>query len=166
MRKGPLPRPAAERFWRFVSPEPNTGCWLWTGGINEHGYGVFRLDAEHPTEKAHRVAWFLGKGPIPDGLNVLHKCDVAWCVNHESHLYLGTPVENSRDMVARNRHRTPHFAGANHPRARLSVEGVVRLREKYGRGEATQEELGVLFGIGQAQVSRIVRGEQWKEYRT
>lgn len=73
-RRDPL-----ERFMDFVSPEPNTGCWLWMGQLSNVGYGLFNLD--YRIRNAHRVAYELVKGAIPDGLVLDHLCRVPSCVN-------------------------------------------------------------------------------------
>ena len=56
------------------------GCWMFLGPWNSHGYGHLSYDAH--VYRAHRVSWELHKGPIPDNLNVLHKCDVRHCRDH------------------------------------------------------------------------------------
>lgn len=86
------------RFFKNVSPEPNTGCWLWAGAGGQ--YGSFSLDGE--TMGAHRAAYILAKGPIPDGLCVMHKCDVPGCVN-PAHLMVGTHADNTADSKAKGR---------------------------------------------------------------
>lgn len=91
------------RFNNLTCPEPNSGCVLWLGSLNRHGYGTFSPDTRmHTKPVAHRVAWILEHGPIADGLFVLHKCDVPTCVNVR-HLYLGSLFDNNRDIASRNR---------------------------------------------------------------
>lgn len=87
---------------KFVEPEPNTGCWLWSGSLGSTGYGHIRQgdDVLH----AHRASWELFKGLLPPGLFVCHKCDVMPCVNPD-HLFLGTPKDNMKDMSAKGRLR-------------------------------------------------------------
>jgi hypothetical protein len=94
-------RKQAARFWAKATPEPNSGCWLWTASLRPNGYGMFGI-AAGSVQSAHRVAWELVNGPIPDGLHVLHRCDVRACVN-PSHLFLGTRFDNMQDMIAKGR---------------------------------------------------------------
>src|SRR3990167_3892348 len=82
-------------------PEPNTGCWLWTGATRYDGYGT-RPWRGKTSAQAHRIAWEVFRGPIPDGLQVLHRCDVRCCVNPD-HLFLGTQLDNMRDMIQKGR---------------------------------------------------------------
>lgn len=84
----------------YCIPEPNSGCLLWTGAYNNSGYG--KITHECRELSAHRVAWEMQNGPIPNGMMVCHHCDVRECIN-PAHLYLGTALENNRDAVRRGR---------------------------------------------------------------
>lgn len=84
----PRPRPAQERFERLFVPEPNSGCWIWAGGVDKSGYGCFRgINSEKIM--AHRFAY----GLVPDGLEINHKCRVKSCVNPD-HLEVVTHTKN------------------------------------------------------------------------
>ena len=77
-----------------------TGCWIWMGYLNSGGYGSFYVDGQ--LRSAHRVSWELHYGPIPEGLNVCHHCDVPGCVNPD-HLFVGTQKDNIRDALNKGR---------------------------------------------------------------
>lgn len=93
-------RPEAPRFiddfWTHVRKSHEHGCWTWTAKTEPKGYGRWR------STLAHRESWRRANGDIPDGLWILHHCDNPPCVN-PAHLYLGTVVENVRDMIDRGR---------------------------------------------------------------
>lgn len=87
----------AERFWAKVdrasghrAPNMQTDCWLWTASKSLNGYGKFVVEKKAGRTKlreAHRVAWMLTNGSIPDGLYVCHHCDVRTCVRPD-HLFV------------------------------------------------------------------------------
>lgn len=86
---------AIDRIFRRAIPEPNTGCWLWTGSLTD-GYGI--TEFRRRAIGAHRLAYETFVGPIPEGLVIDHKCRVRCCVNPE-HLEPVTFVENIRRGV-------------------------------------------------------------------
>jgi hypothetical protein len=95
------------RLQRFLSPEPNTGCWLWLGAINpKTGYGTLcvgrRAKGERRTVYAHRASFELFRGPIAAGLQLDHLCGVRCCVNPD-HLEPVTQTENVRRGIRRRK---------------------------------------------------------------
>lgn len=124
-----------QRFLSFVSPEPNTGCWLWSGCFSrskpDGGYGQLRLDGK--MQSAHRLSYQLFVGAIPEGLMVLHRCDVRPCVNPQ-HLFVGTSSDNIQDALAKGRMKsslrtiTPSQAEF----IRQSTDGVTALARLFG----------------------------------
>jgi hypothetical protein len=97
-------RPAADRFASYASPEPNTGCWLWSGSCDRRGYGQLRVDGR--LRFASRIALELDGRPRPfEGACARHKCDFPPCVNPD-HLEWGTRKENTADAISRGRLNT------------------------------------------------------------
>lgn len=139
-------------------PEPNSGCWLWTKGLFNSGYGSLYLNGK--SELAHRFAWRLHKGPIPIGLCVLHRCDVPSCVNPE-HLFVGTKADNNIDMIAKGRARKRGLRGEENPKARLTASQADEIRKRHSLGE-TQARLGKVYGVTQATIWRVVHSHSWK----
>lgn len=146
------------RFWSKVRPSDDQGCWLWLAAINEHGYGMFSVGGRAGRmELAHRVSWRLINGPVPPGLQVLHRCDNPRCVSPE-HLFLGNPRDNSDDKVSKRR----HAFGQRNGEAKLTDEQVRRIRELYETTGTTQRQLAARFGVAQSTISDIVGRRKWR----
>lgn len=96
-----MPRPTvADRLAKWTSPEPNTGCWLWTGAVDGGGYGVIGIGSRNV--KAHRAHYEMAVCKISVGKVLLHTCDNPGCVNPK-HLVEGTQKDNVADMIAKGR---------------------------------------------------------------
>lgn len=97
----PAEVPVTDRFFAKVQVSEPDRCWLWTGRRSPRGYGVFWLDGKN--RRAHRVSYEMHIGAISDGVFVCHECDNPPCVN-PAHLFLGTHLDNVRDMCVKGRH--------------------------------------------------------------
>ena len=146
-----------DKFWARV--KKGRACWLWTGarqskkGVPQYG----NLKVGKRWQAAHRVAWALKYGKEPGRMWVLHKCDNPVCVNPD-HLFLGTVLDNNRDMWSKGRgvsNLPPHG------NARLTEKQVLRIRKLYSRG-IVQTKLAKMFKTDQTNISRITRGAGWK----
>ena len=98
---GRRPVPLMDRFLDKFLIYPNDECWPWLGNIGKNGYGQISSQ-DGKTLSAHRVAWELFCGQIPEGMLVCHTCDNRSCVRL-SHLFLGTPQDNMNDKVSKGR---------------------------------------------------------------
>lgn len=144
-----------ERFWAKTQLS-ESGCIEWTACLNGRGYGQFRPSKQRKNITAHRYSWILANGPIPEGLCVCHTCDNRICVNPE-HLFLGTPAENSADMVEKGRGRGAKRSGTLNPRCKLTEIQVEAVR----KSSASLRSIAQTFGISKSQVHRIRNGESW-----
>jgi len=149
--------PPADRFARYVFPVTECGCWIWTGALHvRDGYGVFSTLDPKMVWGAHRYAWQLRNGPIPDGMHVLHRCDVRCCVNPD-HLFLGTHADNMRDKVSKNRQSI-----ARGSRPQLSPGQVLEIRGS----NLPLVELGKLYGVTRISIGNIRSGRTWSRLKS
>lgn len=162
-----------------------TKCLIFVGrrtsGYGDVGRGVGR-------SRAHRVTWVRKNGPIPEGMCVLHRCDVRACVNPK-HLFLGTRDDNNKDMKKKGRNaRGPEFSaimkrcaarGEQHYSRRtpervrrgnacpwaVLTEAQVRKIKGALRGGRSQKELAVKYGVAYGHISKIALGQRWGHVR-
>jgi len=141
------------RFWAKV--DKSGECWVWTAGTSSLGYGAFKLNGR--TLAAHRFSYENAFGPIPDGLDVLHRCDNRPCVRPD-HFFLGTDADNARDRVAKGRNGT--LRGERSPNAILTNESVALIKVGMANGES-MTSLARRFGVSISAVWCIKRGLTW-----
>lgn len=151
------------RFWQKV--EKTAGCWVWIGHRNKNGYGVVdrRRNGRRVVMRAHRYAWELLVGPIPDATpHVLHGCDNPACVRPgPGHLHLGTHAENMAEMAQRNRAgsewRKPNtkLSDDDARTIYLSKQPGVELAERYGVSQQTICD--IRKGRTRAKATRLLR---------
>jgi hypothetical protein len=118
-------------FERHISPEPNSGCWLWTAYLHK-GYGQFSV--RRKIIGAHVFSYRHYRGMIPAGMTVDHKCRVRCCVNPD-HLRLLTRAENvliGEGRAAKNARKTHCHRG--HP---LAEDNIYIGRSKNGKPTRT-----------------------------
>jgi len=148
--------PLAQRLMDSCEPEPMSGCWIWMGRRRTSGYGGFG----RKTKNAHRVSFEAFRGPIRDGLYVLHKCDVRPCINPD-HLFLGTISDNSKDAFLKARKLNPVMPGSNNPNAKLNDEKAREIRRRAAAGEPPRD-LAAFYGVSRAVISTVIRGIAWR----
>jgi hypothetical protein len=146
--------PFEDRFWSRVYQFGS--CWEWFGRTNRKGYGIIRQDGL--SVATQRASWRLHNGPIPNGMHVLHTCDLPWCVN-PSHLYIGKNEDNIRDKVMRG--RTARQNGAKNGQSKLTATEVAEIKALYWEQDIYQHQIASQFNISQPEVSRIVHEKRW-----
>lgn len=148
-----------QRFSAHAGQADENGCIPWTGYLDKDGYGnICLVGTGRQHGRAHRYAYERATGqPIPDGMVVCHRCDNRYCVNPE-HLFLGTPNDNTADMVAKGRNRF----GEKSIHAKLTEESVRTIVRRYRAGGITQRELAHEYGVDQTAISLIMRGQNWR----
>lgn len=141
------------RFWEKVEVGPAGGCWLWQAGKTRNGYGQFWWGPSGRPEGAHRVAWILTRGAIPEGQEVMHSCDTPLCCN-PTHLSLGSHADNVRDAS-----RKGHLRCARPNAQKLTAEQVEFIRDQVATGpRGTANQMAERFGVTRGCISQLVRG--------
>jgi hypothetical protein len=149
------------RFWSKIDVRGRNECWPWIAGSRANGgYGSFSIGRKLKHLRAHRLSWELAYGPIPDGMDVLHKCDYPPCCNPEC-LFLGTNLDNIRDKHAKMRH--PH--GETHGGAKLTNARVVRMRALRKGRRYSYDRLAVLFEVSVGCVWNACNRVTWRHVR-
>jgi len=148
-------------FSERVLRHPGRGCWEWQGVLNNKGYGMMYVREWGRRSSCHRAAYQFYFGQITDGSWVLHKCDNPRCVR-PSHLFLGSPLDNIRDMIAKGRdNRSNNPRGEENGCSKMTTEGVIALREAYIAG-ASRKEMAVRFELSELSISDYVLGRSWR----
>lgn len=142
---------AQEQFNQKTHRDEND-CLLWTGARYNGRYG--RIWFGGKDQLAHRVAYEMAYGPIPEGMLVCHTCDVETCVE-PSHLFLGTPQDNMTDKVKKKRHRSPK--GVDHGMSRLNETDVLSIFHD----SRPQQVIADSYHINRSLVSMIKTGKRW-----
>jgi hypothetical protein len=155
-RRGHDREESLKAFWEKVNKNGPGGCWLWTACTNERGYGMTVFEGRKNI-RAHRMAYELVKGPIPEGMFCLHKCDVRRCVNPD-HIFFGLYKENAADAKSKGR----HTYGERNTRSRLTEKQVLEIRQRYPGGGKSYRQLAAEYGVAEATLYHAATGRTWK----
>lgn len=159
-----------DRLAAKVAHDHDTGCWLFTGTLTRAGYGQLYMPGETlrsgSRQLAHRVSWRLYRGPIPEGMAVLHHCDTPACVNPD-HLFLGSHTDNMRDMHRKGRSVSQvkpelHARGERQHLAKLTADQVLEIRHLRSVEHLGLSQIGDQFGVTKSAVWAIVNGRTWR----
>ena len=147
--------PIEERY--VVNPE--TDCWEWiaanSGGGPGNCYGILRREGHN---RAHRYMYATHVAPIPDGHEVMHRCDNTLCVNPD-HLTTGTHADNMRDMARKG--RSDPCRGSQNGCAKLNEKKVREIKDALKRGEQCAA-LGRKYGVSDVSIVLIKSGKRWR----
>ena len=150
-------RPVAERLWEKVNIGGPDDCWEFTGSRKggKQPYGNIGLNGK--VDVAHRVAYMVSKGPIPEGMVVRHTCNNPPCCN-PNHLVLGTQKDNCKDRDDIGNLRIPHCVGTANGHAKLTDDKVREIRN------STEPERTIMhrYGVSRSVIGRIRRREGWR----
>lgn len=155
--------------------EPTTfGCTEWVACRNRQGYGEVTIEGR--LYKAHRVSWRIHKGPVPQDMLVLHKCDNPPCVNPD-HLFLGTHADNAIDCKIKG--RSPDNSGEKHylwgkkhsnpatsdtvPSSKIKSKNIPDIIKRLANGE-TQASVAKSYEVRQSAIAAIASGRSYSKY--
>ena len=145
------------RLNAYINKTPT--CWLWTKNTYNYGYGKLSIGRGRQV-RAHRYMYEKYKGKIPKDMNVLHTCDTPQCCNPE-HLFLGNQTDNMKDAQGKGRIGYRVFYGENNHNSKITLEIAKEIIKLFATGQYYQQELGKMFGVSQATVSKIILGYTW-----
>lgn len=149
-KKGQIPD--EKYIFERVSPEPNSGCWIWIGGADSNGYGCLNND------RAHRVSLSLKlKRPLEKRECACHKCDVTSCVNPD-HLFVGSHLDNMRDCVKKGR-----FSKNGGPKGEKSSSAILTENDVRSiRSDIRScQTIGRQYGVHKSTIWLIKKRKNW-----
>lgn len=151
-----------KEFWFHVDILDESKCWRWTGILLSDGYGCFRIDRY--SYRAHRIAYTIKHGTIPEGKHILHACDNPPCVN-PAHLFCGTNYDNVQDKMKKGRWGGSTGqnvnVGEDHGQTKLTNTMVKEIRKVLSGGE-TLIKTAIKYNTTYAIIHGIKEGLTWK----
>jgi len=164
------------RVWAKILPV-ESGCWEWQGSTDISGYA--RISYKNQPELVSRILLSkIVKKELTRLEYACHKCDNPRCCN-PAHLFLGTPKDNTDDMMKKRRHICfinpnkmrevglrmkkflPRFEGESHPQAKLTEKEVLEIRTMYVPRKVTLKSIARIYKIDYTTVSDIIRRKIW-----
>lgn len=141
-----------------ICEELKSKCWNWIGFVNKYNYGAFKTPADRQSKRqfhrVHKLMYELCVGEVPKKMDVDHMCNNRKCCNPE-HLQLLTRSENLK-----KRTKTPDCT------RKLNFEKAEEIREKYKKGNITQEELATSYNVSAFLINNIINFRRWKHPKT
>lgn len=117
------------------------GCWIWKGRPHsDKGYGRIKVRGGE-RKLAHRFIYERHRGPIPAGMCLLHRCDVAMCVNPD-HMFIGTTADNNADRARKGR----SARGERGSNTKLTAAQVLEIRAE-PHTACIRQRLAEKFGV-------------------
>lgn len=152
-------------LWRLAEKVrvDESGCWIWTGSRNRHGYATMGVQ-NRGTQLVHRIVYRLCVGKVAPSQEVCHDCDNPSCVK-PAHLFVGTHTDNMRDAANKGRIKVRDSRGEKNPFAKLTEEIVLHIRRRWPELKGTKDRAGVLAkeaGVTRPTVYRVVNGAIWR----
>lgn len=157
-------RPIAPRFWSKVDIRSKNECWNWKGKTyraSGTSYGLFYLNGKWAS--AHRVAYVLTHGEIPDGLCICHTCDNGLCCN-PAHHFPGTRADNNHDKAMKGRGRTSNRRGILNTHARLTESAVKEIKRLAATG-MMHKLIAQQLHTSPSNICRILQDKAWSHVK-
>ena len=143
--------------YKYTKEESLEGCWEWLYATNSAGYGLFRVPPR--CQLAHRVSYWIHKGPFDLQKDLMHTCDNPACVNPD-HLKLCDHAMNMADRIAKGRARASQRKRTD---LKLDLESARKIKNLLAEGKMSQRAIGRLMGVSQATVRFVMLGRIWAD---
>lgn len=150
------PREPVEVFWSRVQRGAPDECWPWDK-VGGNGYGFTWHEGKYVG--AHRAAYELARGSIPEGMQVCHSCDNPLCCN-PAHLWLGTNSDNVADRDAKGRQCKGEARSRVVPK-KLTAEQVVEIRAKHDGRYGSAIRLAREYGVSATTIYGVIHSRSW-----